>query len=122
MDLGESDKAVVSYREAVRLTPSYEHALNNLGNLEKARGDPQQAALLLQRATEVKMLYPPLIKLLRQVSPKFAAAHMNLGIVLQKLGQVSHQPSIFTPHHSSAPDGGSRAPLPRRPLPPLALP
>jgi len=46
--------AVVSYREAVRLTPSYEHALNNLGNLEKARGDPQQAALLLQKATEVK--------------------------------------------------------------------
>ena len=73
-DLGNTSAAVLSYREAVRLSPDYEHALNNLGNLEKARGDHESAELLLRRA--------------KLVNPEFAAARMNLAIVLQARGKT----------------------------------
>ena len=50
----EAEMALTCYREAVRLAPSYEQALNNLGNLEKAQGRNEQAIKLLRRATKVK--------------------------------------------------------------------
>ena len=53
LDRNEADVALTCYREAVRLAPSYEQALNNLGNLEKAQGRPQHAIRLLSRATKV---------------------------------------------------------------------
>ena len=39
----EAEVALACYREAVRLAPSYEQALNNLGNLEKAQGRSELA-------------------------------------------------------------------------------
>jgi len=74
LDMDEAEVALTCYREAVRLAPSYEQALNNLGNLEKAQGRSEHAIRMLSRATKV--------------NPKFAAAHMNLGIVLQSVGQT----------------------------------
>ena len=49
----EAEVALACYREAVRLAPSYEQALNNLGNLEKAQGRSELAIRLLRQATKV---------------------------------------------------------------------
>ena len=92
MDMNEVQGALTCYREAVRLAPSYEQALNNLGNLEKAQGRSEHAIRLLSRATKVvKVRDRSLQKFTHfiQVNPKFAAAHMNFGIVLQSVGQVN---------------------------------
>ena len=56
LDRNEADVALTCYREAVRLAPSYEQALNNLGNLEKAQGRSEHAIRLLSRATKVVYL------------------------------------------------------------------
>ena len=53
----EGEVALTCYREAVRLAPSYEQALNNLGNLEKAQGRNEQAIKLLTRATKVEFSF-----------------------------------------------------------------
>ena len=53
----EAEVALTCYREAVRLAPSYEQALNNLGNLEKAQGRNEQAIKLLRRATKVEFSF-----------------------------------------------------------------
>ena len=56
LDMNEAEVALTCYREAVRLAPSYEQALNNLGNLEKAQGRSEHAIRMLSRAT--KVVYP----------------------------------------------------------------
>ena len=61
-----ADLAVKFYKEAIRLEPQYEHALNNLGNLLKSQGKFSESSLFLNRAIDV--------------NPKFAAAFMNLAI------------------------------------------
>ena len=53
LDMNEAEVALTCYREAVRLAPSYEQALNNLGNLEKAQGRPEHAIRMLSQATKV---------------------------------------------------------------------
>ena len=53
LDMKEAEVALACYREAVRLAPSYEQALNNLGNLEKAQGRSDLAIRLLRQATKV---------------------------------------------------------------------
>uniref|UniRef100_G3NB05 Transmembrane O-mannosyltransferase targeting cadherins 4 n=1 Tax=Gasterosteus aculeatus aculeatus TaxID=481459 RepID=G3NB05_GASAC len=76
-DRGNSTAAIAYYREAVRLHPTYVHAMNNLGNILKERNELIEAEHLLSKAVSIQS--------------DFAAAWMNLGIVqnsLQKFDQA----------------------------------
>ncbi|XP_023260330.1 transmembrane and TPR repeat-containing protein 4 isoform X2 [Seriola lalandi dorsalis] len=76
-DRGNTTAAIRYYREAVRLHPTYVHAMNNLGNILKERNELIEAEQLLSKAVSIQ--------------PDFAAAWMNLGIVqnsLQKFGEA----------------------------------
>ena len=73
-DAGHVVKALAEYREAVRLHPDYDEALNNLGNLLKEQGEKHEAHAVLQRAV--------------RANPKFAAAWMNLAIVKADLNMA----------------------------------
>ena len=53
---------------AIRLWPNYEHALNNLGNILKSKGQYDEAEQCFLKALSI--------------SPKFAASHMNLGKIV----------------------------------------
>ncbi|XP_056895943.1 protein O-mannosyl-transferase TMTC4 isoform X4 [Takifugu flavidus] len=66
-DRGNTTAAIGYYREAVRLHPTYVHAMNNLGNIMKERNELIEAEQLLTTAVAIQ--------------PDFAAAWMNLGIV-----------------------------------------
>ncbi|XP_029702392.1 protein O-mannosyl-transferase TMTC4 isoform X4 [Takifugu rubripes] len=66
-DRGNTTAAIGYYREAVRLHPTYVHAMNNLGNIMKERNELIEAEQLLTAAVAIQ--------------PDFAAAWMNLGIV-----------------------------------------
>uniref|UniRef100_A0A3Q3GCZ8 dolichyl-phosphate-mannose--protein mannosyltransferase n=1 Tax=Labrus bergylta TaxID=56723 RepID=A0A3Q3GCZ8_9LABR len=70
-DRGNTTTAIQYYREAVRLHPSYVHAMNNLGNILKERNELIEAEQLLSKAVSIQ--------------PDFAAAWMNLGIVQNSL-------------------------------------
>ncbi|KAJ3592079.1 hypothetical protein NHX12_007208, partial [Muraenolepis orangiensis] len=70
-DRGNTSAAISYYREAVRLHPTYVHAMNNLGNILKEREELTEAELLLSKAVAIQ--------------PDFAAAWMNLGIVQNSL-------------------------------------
>uniref|UniRef100_A0A8C7SW94 dolichyl-phosphate-mannose--protein mannosyltransferase n=1 Tax=Oncorhynchus mykiss TaxID=8022 RepID=A0A8C7SW94_ONCMY len=70
-DRGNTSAAIKYYREAVRLHPTYVHAMNNLGNILKERNELVEAEELLAKAVLVQ--------------PDFAAAWMNLGIVKNSL-------------------------------------
>uniref|UniRef100_A0A672I5U7 dolichyl-phosphate-mannose--protein mannosyltransferase n=1 Tax=Salarias fasciatus TaxID=181472 RepID=A0A672I5U7_SALFA len=70
-DRGNSSAAVSYYREAVRLHPTYVHAMNNLGNILKEKNELVEAEQLLSKAVSIQ--------------PDFAAAWMNLGIVQNSL-------------------------------------
>lgn len=70
-DRGNTTAAIVYYREAVRLHPTYVHAMNNLGNILKERNALVEAETLLSKAVSIQ--------------PDFAAAWMNLGIVQNSL-------------------------------------
>jgi len=77
---GTKGTAALLYKEAVRLEPNYEQALNNLGNLLRL-SDPKSAEMLLRRAV--------------RVNPRFPAAHMNLAIVLQATGQYMESEQMY---------------------------
>ncbi|KAK3095523.1 hypothetical protein FSP39_015624 [Pinctada imbricata] len=66
-DRGKAEAAIDRYRHAISLNPTYDQAMNNLGNLLKDRGQEVEAERLLAKAVEIR--------------PEFAAAWMNLGIV-----------------------------------------
>ncbi|KAM4558470.1 protein O-mannosyl-transferase TMTC4 isoform 2-T3 [Odontesthes bonariensis] len=70
-DRGNTTAAVGYYREAVRLHPTYVHAMNNLGNILKEKNELIEAEQLLSKAVSIQ--------------PDFAAAWMNLGIVQNSL-------------------------------------
>ncbi|XP_034142797.1 protein O-mannosyl-transferase TMTC4 isoform X2 [Esox lucius] len=70
-DRGNTSAAIKYYREAVRLHPTYVHAMNNLGNILKERNELVEAEDLLAKAVHIQ--------------PDFAAAWMNLGIVQNSL-------------------------------------
>ena len=63
------------YREAIRLWPNYEHALNNLGNILKNKGQYDEAEDCFLKALSI--------------SPKFAASHMNLGKMPESESRLS---------------------------------
>jgi Tfp pilus assembly protein PilF len=66
--------AKVHYRKAIQLWPSYEHAMNNLGNILKSNGQFIEAESLFHSALKI--------------SPKFPACWMNLGIVQTHLNKL----------------------------------
>uniref|UniRef100_A0A3Q0T3I4 dolichyl-phosphate-mannose--protein mannosyltransferase n=1 Tax=Amphilophus citrinellus TaxID=61819 RepID=A0A3Q0T3I4_AMPCI len=70
-DRGYTTAAITYYREAVRLHPTYVHAMNNLGNILKEKNELVEAEQLLSKAVSIQ--------------PDFAAAWMNLGIVQNSL-------------------------------------
>ncbi|XP_061580646.1 protein O-mannosyl-transferase TMTC4 [Cololabis saira] len=70
-DRGNASASVRYYREAVRLHPTYVHAMNNLGNILKEKDELLEAEELLAKAVSIQ--------------PDFAAAWMNLGIVQNSL-------------------------------------
>uniref|UniRef100_A0A669CV90 Transmembrane O-mannosyltransferase targeting cadherins 4 n=1 Tax=Oreochromis niloticus TaxID=8128 RepID=A0A669CV90_ORENI len=70
-DRGNTTAAITYYREAVRLHPTYVHAMNNLGNILKEKNELVEAEQLLSKAVSIQ--------------PDFAAAWMNLGIVQNSL-------------------------------------
>ncbi|KAM9803164.1 protein O-mannosyl-transferase TMTC4 [Syngnathus typhle] len=72
-DRGNTTTAITYYREAVRLHPTYVHAMNNLGNILKERNELIEAEQLLSKAVLIQ--------------PDFAAAWMNLGIVQNSLSK-----------------------------------
>ncbi|KAL1140813.1 hypothetical protein AAG570_000741 [Ranatra chinensis] len=64
-------EAIAHYREAIRLHPEYEQAMNNLANILRDEGNISEAESLLRKAVAIR--------------PEFAAAWMNLGIVLSNM-------------------------------------
>uniref|UniRef100_A0A1B6I8D4 dolichyl-phosphate-mannose--protein mannosyltransferase n=1 Tax=Homalodisca liturata TaxID=320908 RepID=A0A1B6I8D4_9HEMI len=66
-------EALEHYKDALRLNPDYDQAMNNLANILKDLGELSEAQRLLKRALQLR--------------PDFAAAWMNLGIVLSNQKQ-----------------------------------
>ena len=73
-DGGRTDESIERYREAIRLNPKYDQAMNNLANILKDQGSLPEALTLLTKAISLR--------------PDFAAAWMNLGIVQSSLGNL----------------------------------
>ncbi|MFO0837939.1 MAG: tetratricopeptide repeat protein [Phycisphaerae bacterium] len=74
-DLGQSEKAIAHYREAIRLNPRYPYAYSNLGNLLFRQGRVADALLLYAEAVRLK--------------PDFADCHNNLAAALETTGQYA---------------------------------
>ena len=49
----DPNQAEKYYRKALQLWPNYEHALNNLGNLIKTKGDFQEAEKMFEKRNGV---------------------------------------------------------------------
>ena len=71
---GRLDEAIVSYRQALALSPTLFEAQNNLGAALLQGGNLDEAVEVLQRACELR--------------PDFGQAHNNLGNVLQQQGRL----------------------------------
>jgi len=92
-DAGNDSLAIEKYREALRLHPEYDRAMNNLANILKDLGQLEEAEKLLEKAVQIR--------------PSFAAAWMNLGIVQASLNkhhraEHSYLTAIF--HRQRFPD------------------
>ncbi|XP_073520308.1 protein O-mannosyl-transferase TMTC4 isoform X1 [Phyllobates terribilis] len=74
-DRGLQADAIKYYREAIRLNQKYVHAMNNLGNILKEKGELHEAEELLFRAVSIHFCH----------RSDFSAAWMNLGIVQNSL-------------------------------------
>ena len=71
--LGRLEKAVASYRSALKIKPDFAEAHNNLGAALNDLGRPGEAVSSLTQALQIK--------------PDFAVAHNNLGNALKSLGK-----------------------------------
>jgi lipoprotein NlpI len=63
--LGDYDRAIADYNEAIKRDPKFSFAYNNLGNAYRARGEDEQAIADYARAIEL--------------DPKFIVAYLNRG-------------------------------------------
>ena len=73
-DSEDIETATYRYKEAIRLNPEYDQAMNNLANILKDEGSLEEAEQLLEKAITLRK--------------DFAAAWMNLGIVQASLGKL----------------------------------
>ncbi|ESO96049.1 hypothetical protein LOTGIDRAFT_116230, partial [Lottia gigantea] len=73
-DKGNNTQAIYRYRLAIKLSPDYDQAMNNLANILKDKGELVEAEDLLTKAVTIR--------------PEFAAAWMNLGIVQAQLKKI----------------------------------
>uniref|UniRef100_A0A1B6KLG0 dolichyl-phosphate-mannose--protein mannosyltransferase n=1 Tax=Graphocephala atropunctata TaxID=36148 RepID=A0A1B6KLG0_9HEMI len=74
-------EAMDHYKDALRLNPEYDQAMNNLANILKDLGQLSEAQMLLRRALQLR--------------PEFAAAWMNLGIVLSHQKQFTEAEQCY---------------------------
>ena len=77
-ELGEYQKAALSYQKAIQIQPNFAEAHSNLGATLKELGERQKAISCYQEAIKIQ--------------PDNAEAHYNLGIVFKELGE--HQKAI----------------------------
>jgi tetratricopeptide (TPR) repeat protein len=74
------DRAKAAYREAIRLSPEFAKALNNLGIILASEGDLGEAEEALRRAVAA--------------DPRYARAHLNLANLYLK----RNSPDQALPH------------------------
>lgn len=74
-DRGKLDEAMAHFREAIRLKPRLETALNNIGLVLNMQGKGEQALPYFHQAIEFQ--------------PRYWDAHNNLGVVLLGLNRVN---------------------------------
>ena len=77
-----SEIAIQYYEKALDLWPTYEHAMNNLGNVYKNLGKYEKAETLFHQALAI--------------SPTFAVSWMNLGIVQTNLNKFQDAEQSYT--------------------------
>lgn len=73
-DMGESEKAMLNYEQALRLNPNQPMAHNNVGGILNRQGKLDDAIIHFSEALKLK--------------PNFDLAHNNLGAVLMKQGKI----------------------------------
>jgi lipoprotein NlpI len=82
--LGDYDRAIVDYNEALRRDPKLSFAYNNLGNALRAKGDDEAAITDYSRAIEL--------------DPKFIVAYLNRGNAAYAGG---HKDRAFADYNSA---------------------
>uniref|UniRef100_A0A1I7ZBW8 dolichyl-phosphate-mannose--protein mannosyltransferase n=1 Tax=Steinernema glaseri TaxID=37863 RepID=A0A1I7ZBW8_9BILA len=81
-DGGDFASAEKNYRNAIRLRPDYEQALNNMANLFERRGDNARAIDLLEKSVTA--------------NGQFATAWMNLGVNQMAVGEYGRAERSLT--------------------------
>jgi ADP-heptose:LPS heptosyltransferase len=87
---GQTDEAIVSYREAISLNPNYANAYTNLGVSLVKVGLLDEAIVGHQKAISI--------------NPNFVEAWRNLGNVLREAGQLNEAESAFKKALALVPD------------------
>jgi len=78
---GDADGAARRWQESVELEPEFLSALDDLGEMELARGQPERALIWLNRAA--------------QVSPQNPTTQYRIALALQNLGQEAEARKHF---------------------------
>jgi tetratricopeptide (TPR) repeat protein/mono/diheme cytochrome c family protein len=73
LEIGEHEKALAHFKQALRTKPDYEYAEFNLGLLYDSLGEPGEAMGHYRRAIEIR--------------PEYPEAHNNLGVLLGARGE-----------------------------------
>lgn len=122
--LDQVKESIESYRQALKLNPSYVEAFCNLGNLLKRTGDKQGAIDCYERALKLapqaaqihynlgvchQDYFEPerAIDYFRQairLNPDYAAAYNNLGVALSEAGLAGEAISCYRKAQKLAPD------------------
>jgi Flp pilus assembly protein TadD/SAM-dependent methyltransferase len=89
-ELGRSDEAEASYKQAIALKPDYAEAHSNLGNTLNELGRLDEAEASYTQAIALK--------------PDFAEAHYNLGVTLKELGRLEEAEASYTQSIALKPD------------------
>lgn len=90
VSLGQPQKAIDHFREALRIKPGYADALYNLGMTYDKLGQSQQAIVYYREALRVK--------------PDYAKAWNNLGTVYHELGQLEQALTYYQKALQTKPD------------------
>ena len=80
-ELGDNQKAIISFEKAIEIKPNYAKAYSNLGVMLQELGDNQKAIRSFEKTI--------------QIEPNFADTHYNLGVLLQQLQQYQKAISCY---------------------------